>query len=200
MKNLEIKVGKALVLVAHPDDETIWMGGAILKHPNISWTIFSLCRKNDPDRCPKFLRVAKFYGAKGIISNLDDEGKLTLKESLPEIKRRIYNELKTMKFDYIFTHGLNGEYGHERHRGAHLVVRTMVQGKELLAGNLFFFSYEKNNGKKFCVPNTEADFYLKLSEKELETKRNVIKNLYGFNKFSFENRSCTKIETFDKFR
>lgn len=200
MKNLEIKVGKALVLVAHPDDETIWMGGAILKHQNISWTIFSLCRKNDPDRCPKFLRVAKFYGAKGIISNLDDEGKLTLKESLPEIKKRILGELDEKRFDYIFTHGLNGEYWHKRHKGAHRVVKRMVQGKELLTGNLFFFSYKKDEGKGSCAPNRKADFYLKLSEKEFKTKRDVIKNLYGFNKFSFENRSCTKIETFDKFR
>ena len=38
---------EALVIVAHPDDETIWMGGTILKNKNWKWTILSLCRASD---------------------------------------------------------------------------------------------------------------------------------------------------------
>ena len=63
---------EALCIVAHPDDETIWMGGAILKN-KFNWTIISLCRKNDLDREPKFRRVCKFYSANSIISDLEDD-------------------------------------------------------------------------------------------------------------------------------
>ena len=57
---------KASIVVAHPDDETIWMGGTILKNKYWDWTIISLCRKNDPDRMPKFKKVCAYYGAKAI--------------------------------------------------------------------------------------------------------------------------------------
>jgi hypothetical protein len=35
---------KAAIIVAHPDDETIWSGGLILKKPEWQWTVLSLCR------------------------------------------------------------------------------------------------------------------------------------------------------------
>lgn len=44
----------ATVIVAHPDDETLWAGGTILMHPETQWTILTLCRRSDPDRSPKF--------------------------------------------------------------------------------------------------------------------------------------------------
>ena len=45
---------RAVVIVAHPDDETIWMGGFILDNPDYNWTILSLCRASDTDCAPKF--------------------------------------------------------------------------------------------------------------------------------------------------
>jgi len=176
-------------VVAHPDDETIWMGGTILRYPEAVWTLFALCRKNDPDRRPRFLRAAKLYGAQGIISDLDDEGKLTLKESLAEIEKRILHKFKGRKFDYIFTHGSNGEYGHLRHKGAHLAVKRLFQKKKLQGRNLLFFAYFR----------PRAEFCLKLSKEELKTKKDIIKNIYGFSEDSFENKNCARLETFDKY-
>jgi len=194
------KKKKALIVVAHPDDETIWMGGALLRYKNVSWTILSLCRRFDPDRGPKFLKVMKFFGARGIISDLEDDEKLTLKQTLPEIKEIILKNLKTKAFDYIFTHGKDGEYGHDRHIGTHLVVKKMVEKEELLTDNLFFFAYLADAEKKVCK-NAKADFFLKLKQKEFRIKKNIIKNLYGFSKFSPENCAYSlKVETFTKFK
>ena len=80
---------RALVIVAHPDDETIWMGGTILKNPKVNWTIFSLCRRSDRDRAPKFFKVCKIYKAKAIITDLDDEDKLTIRQTIPVIKKLV---------------------------------------------------------------------------------------------------------------
>ena len=90
---------RALVIVAHPDDETIWMGGTILSLKNTDWTIFSLCRKNDEDRAPKFKKVCAYYNAHSLISDLEDEGIMNVKKSLPEIKKRILANFAGKKFD-----------------------------------------------------------------------------------------------------
>lgn len=194
------KKKKALIIVAHPDDETLWMGGALLRFKDISWTVFSLCRRFDPDRRPKFLKVMKFYGISGSISDLEDDDRLSLKKTLPEIEERILKNLKRKKFDYIFTHGENGEYGHERHIGVHKIVKELVKKKVLKTDNLFFFAYNCDAEKKKCK-DIKSDFFLKLKQKEFRIKRNIMKNLYGYGKFSTENVAyCRKVETFNKFK
>ena len=35
---------KAAVIVAHPDDETLWAGGTIMMGRDYNWQIISLCR------------------------------------------------------------------------------------------------------------------------------------------------------------
>ena len=201
MKQLELKTGnEALVIVSHPDDETIWMGGTILRHPEINWTIVVLARRNDPDRYPRFVCAARSYHARGIISDLEDEGRLTLKESIPEIEWRLRRLVPAQRFDYIFTHGSEGEYGHPRHKGVHRVVKNLFRKRQRGASNLFFFAYTFDEKKKFCVPAPRADFSLLLSSKAFKTKQSVIRNLYGFSPRSFETQSSGRIETFKKFR
>ncbi len=187
---------KALVVVAHPDDETIWMGGTILSLKNIDWTIFSLCRGNDPDRAPKFKKVCEYYNARGLISDLEDEGIMNVKESLPEIRKRITDNFAGEKFTYIFTHGYNGEYGHERHLGTHLAVKDLVKNKVITCEKLFFFSYQLSP-KKNIINNVKlSNFTIKLNRKELNAKKNIIEKMYGFSKNSFESLSCLPKETF----
>lgn len=187
----------ALVIVAHPDDETIWMGGTIKKFRGIRWTIFSLCRKDDPDRAPKFARVCRYYQARGLMSNLEDEGIMGIKNSLPEIKKRLVRPFAKRKFTYIFTHGANGEYGHARHRGVHRAVKELVQKKILRCQRLIFFAYRVNHYRRIINPAPKnMSLWVKLNKKELAAKKNVVKKLYGFSAQSFENVSCLAQETF----
>ncbi len=201
------KKGRAFVIVAHPDDETIWMGGMILANPKTEWTIFSLCRAEDKDRAPKFRRVCKFLGARAFISDLDDEERLSFHESLPEIRKRIRHEIRggsddsvgglarASQFDYVFTHGYNGEYGHPRHKGVNRVVKEMIRRGEIKTRALYNFSYEFDERKNLCRPK-EADLCLKLSPALFRKKQKIINEIYGFGKRAFEYRILMKMETF----
>ena len=60
------------VIVAHPDDETLWAGGTILSQPAWNWFIATLCRASDGDRAPRFFQALKAFGANGKMSDLDD--------------------------------------------------------------------------------------------------------------------------------
>ena len=52
---MKSKITKSIaVIVAHPDDETLWAGGTILSHPANNWFVVSLCRASDKDRSTRF--------------------------------------------------------------------------------------------------------------------------------------------------
>ncbi|MEM4257185.1 MAG: PIG-L family deacetylase [Candidatus Diapherotrites archaeon] len=188
---------KAISIVAHPDDETIWMGGKILREKNWSWVILSLCRKDDPDRAPKFFRVCKALNAKGFISDLDDENP-EKDLSLDEVVKRIEPIVHDKKFDFVFTHGKNGEYGHKRHIEVHNAVIEMYKSGLLKLKNLLCFNYKRNENPFMCLPNEDAQEKLELTDSEFREKQRLVHEVYGFRKDIFEYLSCSKTETFQK--
>ncbi len=192
---------EALVIVAHPDDETIWMGGTILRNSNWKWTILSLCRADDSDRKPKFDKVCKILNAKALITNLDDEILRPIKTD--EIKEVIKSVLSKNNFDIIFTHGENGEYGHIRHVEIHNAVKSMIKNRDLIAKKVYFFNYKKGENilypeLKTPEPIENSDFVLNLNDKELELKKKIIREIYKYpNEKGFELMSCNKMEAFE---
>jgi len=187
---------KILAIVVHPDDEAIWMGGMLLANRD-KWkaTIISLCRKKDKDRAPRFKKACKIYGAKGFMSDLDDTEKgyykkIKTKDIIKRIARFTYGD-----YDYIFTHGKNGEYGHIRHKQICKAVKEMLKNKKLKCKKIFFFSYKKKN--EICFADKNADKFIKLSNLIFKKKKYLIQKIYGFKKNSFEERCCKNIEAFD---
>jgi LmbE family N-acetylglucosaminyl deacetylase len=190
----------ALVIVAHPDDETIWCGGLLLRNRK-KWrtTILSLCRKGDADRAPKFFRVCRHYGAKGMMSDLEDDHPQRKLRGLGEATGRILSLLgKKRRFDIIITHGKNGEYGHSRHMEVRRAVLLLLKKKKISCGTLLSFSYKKSGPA--CAAKSSARKRFPLSRAELREKKFLITTLYGFSAGGFEEKSCKQIEAFDEER
>lgn len=179
---------KSLIITAHPDDETIWMGGFIIRHRSWDWHTLSLSRAGDPDRAFRFEQAGDELGATTYMSDLDDSP-ILLPLDLREIKSRI-RAIVPSEFDLIFTHGPAGEYGHLRHMEVHKAVAELIAAGELTAEAVLYFAYADGR------PDSGADAAVTLSSNEFARKRHIIRDIYGFREGSFEYESAGPLETF----
>lgn len=123
---------KAAIIMAHPDDETIWTGGLLLSKKSWHWKIFIATNYETEDRPNEFKKAIEKYKSYGV-SNLDYEfirvmpdiqeySKLNKNEILQKL-----NSVDLSAFDVIFTHNIDGEYGH----GNHKVLGEFLKEKRL---------------------------------------------------------------------
>lgn len=184
----------ALVIVAHPDDETIWCGGLILQNPHWSWSVFSLCRAEDPDRAPKFHRVCEALRAEPLISDLDDSGPLKPIDPARDIGGRIRERVEEKDWGLVLTHGGNGEYGHPRHREIHGEVVRLAAAGIVRCRELWTFAYVRDARGGHCLARRDASVRLPLTEEQLAEKKRIVHEIYGYSKDSFEVRACVSPE------
>jgi LmbE family N-acetylglucosaminyl deacetylase len=189
-------LGKCAVIVAHPDDETLWAGGTILMHPECEWTIVTLCRKSDQDRAPRFLQAIEELNAAGAMGDLDD-GPEQKPLANSQVRQEILQNLPSDRFDFIITHGLNGEYTrHLRHEETAKAVMDLCKSEKLSAGQIWRFAYEDGGRKYLPRPIENADEHIKLPEKIWQKKYDIITKIYGFSPDSFEARTTPREEAF----
>ena len=186
------------VIVAHPDDETLWAGGTILNNPSWECFIISLCRKNDTDRAPKFYKVLKNLNAKGIMGDLDDGAEQT---PLPEkeVEKAILDLLPQNHFDLIITHNPKGEYTkHLRHEEISKAVIMLWNKGIIISKELWTFAYEDGNKAYFPKAIKDASFYEILDQKIWLEKYRLITQTYGFDTHSWEAQTTPKEEAFNQ--
>lgn len=196
IENVFANIKTAAVIVAHPDDETLWTGGIILSHPEIDWMILSLSRKSDPDRSPKFFKVTALLKAKGLMADLDDGPDQKPLEQAG-IQQTILNTLPKKDFDLILTHSPKGEYTrHLRHEETSLAVFSLWNGGKLKAERLLLFAYEDGGKRYLPRPIKSADIVIKLAKNVWQRKKDIIISSYGFSLDSFEAGAASKVEAF----
>jgi len=189
-----------VVIAAHPDDETLWVGGTILMHPESEWTVITLCRKSDPDRAPRFFKALEGLHAAGIMGDLDDGPEQTPLDTR-KVQATILELLPSDRFDMIITHSPCGEYTrHRRHEETAKAVRALWKSKGLFAKELWMFAYEDGGGKYLPRAIDDADVKGKLPDEIWRKKYDIITNVYGFSPDSFEAKTTPKEEAFCCFK
>lgn len=184
------------VIVAHPDDETLWAGGSLLMRPDSCWTVITLTRGSDPDRAPRFRQALEHYGAAGVMGDLDD-GPEQKPLRTGVVQDAIMNMLSSQRYDLILTHGLWGEYTrHRRHEEVAKAVVALRENGSLSTGEIWMFAYDDGGGKHLPRPITNSDVYIRLPREIWEHKYRIITEVYGFAPDSFEARTTPKDEAF----
>lgn len=129
---------RALV-VAHPDDESLWFGGLLASEPG-DWTVICCSiPRADPIRAWKFFDACEVLGAKArLLPFVETDAK----EPLLHV-----DIIDLSGFDQIVTHNSVGEYGHGHHIYLNRVLKARYPDKVVTGG------YGKAAGSKLVVLN-----------------------------------------------
>lgn len=189
---------RVAVVVAHPDDETLWAGGLLLRNPEWSTFIVSLCRGQDPDRAPRFRKALECLGVKGAMGDLDDGPEQTPLPSVT-VQATILSLLPVWDYDLLLTHAPDGEYTrHRRHEEISKAVQALYRKGDLRAGRILEFAYEDGGGAYFPIPRQDADLQMPLPEAVWARKQAIITSIYNFKETSWEARTTPRTEAFNE--
>ena len=127
-----------LMVVAHPDDETLW-GGAHLTEGG--WFVVCLTNGYNEVRKNEFYEVMKESGNIGLILKYPDlvNGKRSdWATSKPQIAKDLDFLMKYKHWGMVATHNPNGEYGHIHHK---MTSKLMTESyyKNCWENNLYYF-------------------------------------------------------------
>lgn len=187
------------VIVAHPDDETLWCGGTLLGHPFWNVLVITLCRASDSERAPKFLEAINRLGAEGIMGDLDDS---PLQPPLDEntVQESILSLLPNRRYDMVISHHPNGEYTrHLRHEEVSRSVINLWHSGKIHSDVFRAFAYEDGGNRYLPRAMESASVYEKLSKQIWKKKYSIITETYGFSASSFEATTTPKAEAFWQF-
>jgi len=196
---MDSETRKIAIIVAHPDDETLWAGGTILSNPGKQYFIASLCRKNDADRAPKFEEALKILGAEGIMGDMDD-GPEQSPLSEHKVQKAILELLPAKSFDLIITHSIYGEYTkHRRHEEIGKAVINLWHRGKINTKELWAFAYEDGHKTYLPIVDEDAPLFYPLPHGVWEKKFDIITKTYGFAANSWEAQTTPKEEAFWQF-
>ena len=132
------------VIVAHPDDEALFAGGLLSRYTGFDVICCSIPFK-DPERVLCYFESVRQLGHFPILIPFQE---ISAQEPLKHL-----HLLKLDAYDNIFTHNIEGEYGHLHHAQ----ISQFIQ--ETFTGNIYNFGYGKGD---ICIELSEDEWRKKL--------------------------------------
>lgn len=171
LNNLDLKDVNKLVIVAHPDDESLW-GAQEIKDNN--YLVVCLTDADNKIRREEFEKAIRKLGAKGIILPYPDANGFKRvdwkKEKIMKyIKADVATAILYKRWDKILTHNPEGEYGHLHHIYTNRIVKSEYK-KYINKDNLYYFGkyYNKNELKR------KKKHLTRLSDEQIKDKMDLL--------------------------
>lgn len=161
------KAGDNLMIVAHPDDESIFAGNELLHE---DYVVICLTNGTNQTRRREFQRAMQETGDIGIILNYPDKtnGERDNWDGARDaIREELAEYLSAKAWNKIVTHNPSGEYGHIHHKMTNQIVTALCE-KQGLDERLFYF------GKYFKKSKLEEQPAPILSDSELTRKQELL--------------------------
>ncbi len=135
---------KKLMIVAHPDDETIYGGGHLLTG---DYTVVCITCGVVDYRVEEFKEVMNKTGDNYIMLGFEDRVNVTgpisnWSNQYDDIYNTLHDIITSENWDMIITHNPDGEYGHRHHIMTSEMV-TDITGKN----NLYYFGHWSYSGR-----------------------------------------------------
>jgi hypothetical protein len=201
------KVIKAAIFTAHPDDETIWMGGTILLRKDWKWRIFVATHSAEDERGIELQKAVNEYkiqsGNQQIDYNFIDVMQDTQEEDriiIDSVTNKL-NNIELSDFDIIFTHNVDGEYDHINHK----ILGTYFKNKRKDGLNIwhFFCPAIQNPRKKEVGEHIESIFLnptimakkISVFQCAYTSQHSLWTNFGDFMRFQF----CSGVEVFTRY-
>lgn len=176
------KKATKLMIVAHPDDDTIWGGAHIM---NGDYFIVCITNGRNDTRKAEFEKMLSLSGNSGYILEYPDKvaGE---RDEWTKVWDNITSDLKKImtckNWELIVTHNKQGEYGHQHHKYTHKIVTGIYDENSLIPPLFNFGEYHSKNK----LPEYE-DKMTRVSDSEYEFKCELVKVYqsqdYAVNKF-----------------
>lgn len=127
-----------LMIVAHPDDETLWGGGHLLDG---GYLVVCITNGRNEARHEEFIKAVNASGNAALILEYPDKvnGK---RDNWSEVWERLESDIRLLtgykKWKQIVTHNPEGEYGHMHHKMLSSIVTESCREAEI-ENNLWYF-------------------------------------------------------------
>ena len=179
---------ESLMIVAHPDDETLWGSEELLKNKYLVVCITCGTNKKREKEIEAALKISKDR-----LIVLDKPDKVRGKRSdwkhyKKQIKYELKYVIKKKKWNTIVTHNPEGEYGHIHHKITSNIV-TKVYNKEKIGKLKYFgkyYSKKRINENKFAREIPEDIYDMKIEMIDSYKSQAFIKNRFN-QMYKYEN-------------
>lgn len=164
---------QSLMIVAHPDDETIW-GGTHLEKGN--FFVVCLTNSNNEKRKREFYSVLKKANVKGEILNFPDKTNGVRDDwikSETQIKKELRKIINQQDWDLIVTHNPLGEYGHLHHKKTSRFVTEIIKENKQIDKLYYFGKYYKKKEVDTLAGKVKGLKHA-LNQEELDKKKTML--------------------------